>query len=182
MLDGDALNECAARDNPRMNWARTSFALGVTVCALAACAPALDWRDVVEPALHLQAQFPCKPQRVVQEDVGLLQCEAKGQRFVLAWRRFDQPGEARVAVAQAAAHAAQGMKATVQAVPGIQMPMGAVDWAGSGRFALMGGDRPAWVQVWARGLVFHQALVLSPKESPDLEAASLFFDSLRGKP
>jgi hypothetical protein len=165
-----------------MNWARTSFALGVTVYSTVACAPALDWRDVTEPSLHLAAQFPCKPQRVVQEGVGLLQCEAQGQRFVLAWRRFEQPGEARVAVAQAAAHAAQGMKATVHAMPGIQMPLGAVDWPGSGRFALTGGDRPAWVQVWARGLVFHQALVLAPKASPDSEAASLFFDSLREKP
>jgi hypothetical protein len=41
----------------------TSFrrCLGVFALLLAACAPALDWRDVALPAAGLVAAFPCRP-------------------------------------------------------------------------------------------------------------------------
>jgi hypothetical protein len=162
-----------------------SCGLGAAAAALlAACAPALDWRDVVEPELALQAQFPCKPQRVVQSQLGLLQCEAQGLRFLLAWRRFDTPAAAREAVGQGAAHTARGLAAQLTALPLVQLPSGAVDWQGTGRFTLKEGQRPGWIQVWARGLVFHQAMVLGPPSSSDGdgEPARLFFDSLRVKP
>ncbi len=174
----------ATRDNCVMNRIGLLFGLGAATAALLACAPALDWRDVVEPELALQAQFPCKPQRVVQTQLGLLQCEAQGLRFVLAWRRFDTPASAREAVGQGAAHAGRGLGAQLKALPLVQIPSGAVDWPGTGRFALTKGQRPAWIQVWARGLVFHQAMVLGPASGSDGdgEPARLFLDSLRAKP
>jgi hypothetical protein len=180
-VDRAAWFDCVGRDNQIVNRLFVLAALGATAWTLAACAPALNWRDVAEPELRLQAQFPCKPQRVVQATMGLLQCEAAGQRFVLAWRRFDEPAQARVAVAQGAAHAAKELQAKLQNSPGVQVPKGAVDWPGSGRFALNGGHRAAWVQIWASGLVFHQALVVAPTSTPD-EAARWFFDSLREQP
>lgn len=141
---------------------------------LAACAPALNWRDVQESALGLAAQFPCKPQRLVEGGTGMLQCEADGQRFVLSWRTLAEPAQARDALAALPTTLAERLHARPEALPGARLPEGAAAWPGAGRYALRGGERPAWLQSWTQGTVLVQALVLG-----QAEPAAQFLDSLK---
>lgn len=141
---------------------------------LAACAPSLNWRDVTEQALSLQLQFPCKPQRVVGPDMGLLQCEADGQRFILGWHTWPEPVQARADLADAAASLARRMGGRAEvAAPGA-LPAGAIAWPGSGRFLLRGGKSDGAVQLWAQGTTVVRVLVLGKTT-----AADVFFDSVR---
>lgn len=151
------------------------------MCALAmvACAPALNWRDVRESSLTLALQFPCKPQRVEQAGTGMLQCEADGQRFVLGWRTFSDPLATRVALEELPSSMGGRLRARTQALPGVALPVGALAWPGSGRYALRGGEKPAWLQVWAQGSVLVQAVVLSLSDGSDEVAAQVFLDSVR---
>jgi hypothetical protein len=143
---------------------------------LAACAPALNWRDVHEAPLALAMQFPCKPQRLVEDGTGMLQCEADGQRFVLSWRTLAEPALARDALRTLPAVLAERLHAQPEALPGARLPEGAADWPGAGRYALRGGERLAWLQSWTQGTVLIQALVLG-----EAEPALQFFDSLKRK-
>lgn len=141
---------------------------------LAACAPALNWRDVRETELALAAQFPCKPQRLVEGGTGMLQCEADGQRFVLSWRQLPEPALARDALALLPETLATRLRAQAEPIPGVRLPEGAAAWPGAGRYALRGGERPAWLQSWTQGSTLVQALVLG-----EAEAATQLLDSLR---
>lgn len=148
---------------------------------LAACAPALDWRELREPETQLSAQFPCKPQRVAEAQMGLLQCEAGGQRFVLGWRRFADPSALQAELATLAPKLAERLGAQAQTLDGA-LPAGALAWHGSGRYQLQGGERPAWAQVWAQGLTLHQAVVSGEGRAAHGEhgvTARQFFDGIR---
>lgn len=153
----------------------------VTRCALpliAGCAPPLDWRQVLEPETALTAQFPCKPQRVAQPGLGLLQCEAHGQRFVLTWRQYADPATQRADLLAQAHHLANRHSARLQPLDG-DLPKGALAWEGSGRFELVNGPQGVWIQVWAQGAHVHQAMVLAqPGQDIQPEAAREFFDGV----
>lgn len=66
---------------------------------LAACAPALDWREVAVPQAGLVAWFPCRPALQVRASTsdgamgpaGLMGCDADGKSFVLVWRDTGDP-------------------------------------------------------------------------------------------
>lgn len=146
--------------------------------ALLGCSPALDWREVAVPEAGLAAMFPCKPQRLSHAEQGLLQCEAAGQRFVLAWQRAAQPQQLQAGLASAASEAASRARARLEPLPGGRLPEGALDWAGSGRFRLQGGEQPAQLLLWARGLTSYRALVLGERAD---EVSGLFFDGLRSR-
>lgn len=146
--------------------------------ALLACSPALDWREVSAPEAGLDAMFPCKPQRLSAAESGLLQCEAGGLRFVLAWQRADAPQALQMGLASAAGEAASRAGARLESLPGARLPVGAFDWPGSGRFRLYGGTQPVQLLVWARGLTRYRALVLGARAD---EVSGLFFDGLRSR-
>ena len=82
---------------------------------LAACSPALDWRDVRADDAGLQLQFPCKP---VQQQrtlplagapvvLTLQVCDAAGQTFGLAHAEVADPARVRAALQELAAAAAR---------------------------------------------------------------------------
>lgn len=144
---------------------------------LAACAPALDWRELREADAQLALQFPCKPQRVAEGAMGLLQCEASDSRFVLSWKRFDSPQALQQEVAAQAPRLAERLQARAQPLPG-GLPGGAMVMEGSGRYRLAGAERSAWVLVWARGLTLHQALVTAARADAET-SAQLFFDGMK---
>ncbi|MFN4115007.1 MAG: hypothetical protein ACK4F7_00715 [Inhella sp.] len=144
--------------------------------ALLACSPALDWRELAVAETGLVASFPCKPQRVVQQELGLFQCEAGGLRFVLAWQRWAEPNQLRLHLAQAAAETTRRTGFPVQVVVGAQLPKGAVAWPGSGRYRLGSDGRAGQMLLWARGLTSYRALVTG---SGSDEAAVHFFDGMR---
>lgn len=145
---------------------------------LVACSPALNWRDVREEALTLSAQFPCKPERFQAEQLGMLRCEAAGASFVLSWRGLGKPEATRDELAVLAGTLAARLHARSEPISGLSLPTGAVAWPGSGRYALVGGEQPVWLQVWAQGTVLIQVQVLGGTEA----VARQFFDSLRRTP
>lgn len=154
-------------------------AAAVAALLLSACAPALNWRDVSVADAGLLAQFPCKPKLHAQAGLGLMQCEVKGQRFVLSWRQLGDPAQAKAALAQSPAESADRLKARLQPAAAARLPQGALAWPGSGRYRIEGAREPAWLMVWARGLQLQQALVVG---AGDEAAAQQFFDSLRSLP
>lgn len=76
---------------------------------LAACAPALNWRDTAVGATGLHASFPCKPDKaerrvdftparpIVMHALG---CEAGGASFAVVYADFGAPVELAQALAQ----------------------------------------------------------------------------------
>ncbi len=152
-----------------------SLFLGLTM--LSACSPALDWRQINVPEAGLTALFPCKPQRVVQEHLGLMQCEADGQRFVLGWQRWHEPQSLRDELAAAPQQAASRADAELQSLPDAALPPDALAWPGSGRFVLRANGQQVQLQFWARGLMSFRAMVVQPDGARTDPAP--FFDSLR---
>ncbi len=162
------------------------------VLALAACAPALNWRDVRPAGSGAQLLFPCKPdtqeRRVALAGppvrLTLNVCSAAEQVWALA--HADVQDLARVgpalAALQAGAAANLGAPAAAwapQAVPG------ATPQPGGGRATLKGlrSDGQAaqmQVLVFARGTQVFQASVLGA--APSDEAVEAYFASIRFAP
>ncbi len=160
--------------------------------ALAACAPALNWRDVRPDGSNAQLLFPCKPdaqeRRVALAGppvrLALHVCDAAGLTWALAVADVADPARVAPALAalQAGAAANLGVQAsasTPQAVPG------ATPHPGSGRTRLHGqrGDGlPVHMHllVFARGTQVFQASVLGA--APPEEAVEAYFTSIRFLP
>jgi hypothetical protein len=67
------------------------FALMLTL--LAACQPALNWREARPAGSGAVALFPCKPEVDQRRGMGLAQCEAAGKRFALSWADLPDPAQ-----------------------------------------------------------------------------------------
>jgi hypothetical protein len=73
---------------------------------LAACQPALNWREARPAGSGTLALFPCKPDVQQRHGMGLAQCEASGRGFALSWADTPdatQAGAALKAMTQALA-------------------------------------------------------------------------------
>ena len=55
------------------------------LASLAACQPALNWRQVHPAGSGAVALFPCKPDVDQRQGMGLAQCETGGKGFALPW-------------------------------------------------------------------------------------------------
>ncbi len=159
---------------------------------LAACAPALDWREVRPAGTQLHLLFPCKPtsqQRTLNLAAApvvltLQACQAGGLTWALSHADVNDP--ARVAPAltelRTAAQSKMGQPGATWAP--LTTP-GATPNAQSGlaRLSMAGPDPQAMqmhVAVFAHGTRVFQAAVLGPKVPT--EAADSFFASLRVQP
>lgn len=159
---------------------------------LAACAPALDWRDVRPDGSGASLLMPCKP--VAQErrlplagrpvQLSLHACSAGGQTWGLGHAEVDDPAQVGAALAAlrdaAAANIAAG---SVERLP-LQVP-GATPQPASERLSFAGrlpDGRPVQVQlaVFAHGTRVFQATALG--ERLPAEAADTFFGSIRFLP
>lgn len=159
------------------------------VAGLAACAPALDWRDTRPEGSALQLQFPCKPsaqrrdvpmagQRV---NLALHACAAGGQTWGLAVADVGDPARVGPALAELAQAAAVNLGAPAGQPMALKIP-GATPNPASTRLRLQGrlpDGRAVQMQVavFARGTQVFQATVLGEAVADD--AADTFFDSLR---
>ncbi|MBX3636356.1 MAG: hypothetical protein KF683_13385 [Rubrivivax sp.] len=184
----------AAAQRWTMRAPRKAAALAAA-CMLAACSPALDWRDVRPEGSGLVLQMPCRPGAVERtlalagaaQRVVLHSCMADGLTWGLAVADVGDP--ARVAPAlQAWRDAAAANIAAAPATPADTMPLrvpGATPSAAAGRWQLQ-GRRPDGVAVqmqlalFTRGTSVLQATVLGPQVPA--EAAEQFFGSLRFPP
>lgn len=76
------------------------------VALLAACQPALNWREVRPEGAGVLALFPCRPEVEQRQGMGLVSCEAAQRRFALSWAEVPdatQVGAALQAMPQALA-------------------------------------------------------------------------------
>lgn len=161
----------------------------MSLCALAACAPALDWREVRPAGSQVQALFPCKPTVQVRRvtlagqavRLSLHACSAGGQTWALAHADMGDPTRLGVALGELLSGAAANLGAEPATGQPVQVT-GATPHAGSQRQRLT-GHLPDGTPVVEEVLVFtygtrvYQATALG-KLLP-AETAQTFLQSLR---
>ncbi len=163
------------------------YAVGLPV---AACAPALDWRELRPAGSDVSLLFPCKAsqdarqvplgQRPVQ--MVLYACRAGGSTWALATAEMHDParvGPALLELRRAAAGNLGAAKAARELA--LQVP-GATPNPHSARLEIHGRlpdgrNVTEQLAVFARGTQIFQATVLGEQVPP--QAADTFFDSLR---
>lgn len=164
------------------------LAASLVLGALAACSPALDWRQVRPEGWGLQGAMPCRPDQQRRQLVlagapvalGLVVCSAAGHSFALASADVGDPARvapALLALLQAAQANLQGQMLSEQAVvvPGMTPHAGALRRQLAGRMPDGRAVREQ-VQVFAHGLRVFQATVVGP-EAGTVQAGP-FFESL----
>ena len=160
--------------------------------SMAACSPALDWREVRPAGTAVVATLPCKPNvstRTVElagqvVRLSLLACKAEDLTWALAAADVAEParvGPALLALRESTRANLQGQ--VVEAVPAAVR--GATPHAAQAR-VFVRGHRQDGTAASARFIVFShgtqvfQATVLGARRSES--AAATFFDSLRAGP
>lgn len=156
---------------------------------LAACSPALDWREVRPESGGVQALFPCQPKSQSRQamlagaavPMTLLSCEAEGATFALTHAELGDP--ARVADALAGMRSALvanlgggESRAVAFALPGMTPNPQAVRIWVEGRLP-DGTPVKEQAALFVRGTRVYQAAVLGA--GLDDAAAGIFFESLR---
>jgi len=165
--------------------------LALVVATLAACAPALDWREVRLESRGLVAVFPCRPHRQAR-DVMLLarrvpmqmaSCTDAGVTYAVTWLDVDDPAAMRP-VLEALRHAAAANIGGTDAMPQPFAVRGMTPNDAAGRIAVY-GRLPSGNAVqehaafFARGLRAYQATLLGA--SPSAAAVDGFFAGLAFK-
>jgi hypothetical protein len=165
------------------------FALGLL--ALAACSPALNWREVRPEGTHLSLLLPCKPdkaQKVVPlggqaTTLAMLGCDAAGVTFAVAVADLGDAAKAAPVLALWQNLTLANMKAA----PGswqsfaLKIPGASAQTPVSGVLAL--GQRADGTAVsgqaayFAQGSQVFQAVMYAPQIRP--EVAETFFSSLK---
>ena len=175
------------RDNRAMPFRSTPLIAAAVV--LAACSPALDWREVRPDGSGAALMLPCRPASHARDVVlagaparlTLYACNTSGMTWALAYADLDDPGRVRLALRELRAAAATNLGAGPDRPLDWRMA-GATPHAESGRFELQ-GRLPAGkavreqVAVYARGTTVYQATVVG--ETLDPEAVEVFFSGLR---
>lgn len=171
-----------------MLMARLSF-VSLSVAALAACAPALDWREVRPDGSGLQAMLPCRPNTQARTvslagrsvKLTLVACSAGDQTWAIAFADVGDPATVAAALDELRMSAARNLGAEPPTPQPIAVP-GATPNAGSVRIAFDGRlpDGSAvreQAAVFARGTRVFQATAVGAKLGAD--AVDTFFGSLR---
>jgi len=184
-------SRCAALDN-RLDMTRNHSFWMAPIWVLAACAPALDWREVRPADSGITALFPCKPDshaRIVslaQQQVRLVlyACKAGGSTWALAFADMGDPSRVGPALRELAAAAASNLGATESRSMGLKVA-GATPNPLSQRLEIHGRlpDGRAvteQVAVFAKGTRVVQATALG--EKLETQALESFFEGLRASP
>lgn len=130
---------------------------------LAACQPALNWREVRPVGSGAAALFPCKPEVEQRKDMGLAQCEAAGKRFSMSWA--DVPDPTQVGVALKAMPQALAGKLGQALPPGsaLQVP-GMTPMPEAAEYRLGGATGVTRMAVFAHGGRVYQALMTAERD------------------
>jgi hypothetical protein len=172
--------------------------MAAALAVLAACSPALNWRQASLAGAGLAASLPCKPDQVKRnielagEPVSLhmLGCDAAGATYAVACARLSDPALAGAALTHWRAAVLAGMHASQAGPPGAPesspfLPAGALELPQSLRMTAQGRNAqgsPVWAQAaWfarVKSAQIHvcHAVVFSPE--PDAAAAEPFFTGL----
>lgn len=139
---------------------------------LAACQPALNWREVRPPQSEAAALFPCKPeieQRPAQPGrqgaMGLARCEAAGRRFALSWAELPDPAQAAAALAAMPQALAAKLGQPLPQGQVLQVP-GMTPLPEAFQHRLAGPGGVTRVAVFARGGRVYQALMTADADDP----------------
>ncbi len=159
---------------------------------LAACAPALDWREWRPEGSGLAALMPCKPDNQTREvrladmplRLTLHACNAGGVTWALAFADVGDPAKVGAALEDLRTSALRNL----QAAESTPLPLkvdGATPNAASQRLQFSGrmpDGRPVTEQtaLFAKGTRVFQAVALGPTLDP--EGMATFFDNLRFLP
>lgn len=162
------------------------------VLGLAACSPALNWREVRPELANLTLLLPCKPDRGSREvplggqpiTLRMVGCDASGATFALAHAELGLTGEVDAAL--------RGWRsATLSNLRGEQLREQAARVAGTGaqgagvdavRVSAQ-GMRADGSRVQSEALYFssgrhvYQAVIYAPRLTPEM--SDMFFQSLR---
>lgn len=163
--------------------------LALLACALTACAPSHNWREVRHEGVPGSALFPCKPERAVR-DVAMLgpgspaaalhmmSCEVQGRTF--AWAAWPLPGPDQGPEVMRAWQQASWASLGQSLAPEAQAPAGwsAKPVAPAGAVAAMRWHGPAtnhkgqaieaqWLMLHTAGWAMQWA-VYGPAASPEL--------------
>lgn len=170
--------------------ARAAVAGLVLACATAACAPALDWREVRPESSGLVALFPCKPFGNARQlrlagasvEMTLYSCSADGATYAVAFADVGQPDLVGPALEELALAAARNIGAgALQASTPVHVAGMTPNPQASLRTLVgqLGEGRRVQEQVavFARGMRVFQATVVGQKV--DADAAETFFGALR---
>lgn len=136
---------------------------------LAACQPALNWRESRPAGSGAVALFPCKPeteQRAAQSGqgaMGLAHCDAGDGRFALSWA--DTPGPMQAGPALKAMPQALAAKLGVPLPAGeaLQVP-GMTPLGEAAQYRLVVGSGVTRVAVFAYGGRVYQAVMTAPQD------------------
>ncbi len=136
----------------------------------AACAPALDWREVQPPGAGLQLLLPCKP--TLQERrsetglrMGLARCEAADVEFALSWSELPDPLAAGAALSQMRASLLRELGGRAQA-PAAFVVRGMTP-SPEALSQVVAGTSQARLAVFSKGGRVYQLLARSAKPVPD---------------
>jgi hypothetical protein len=160
------------------------------VLTLAACSPALNWREVRADTSSLRFLLPCKPDKAQKRvplgpsevQLNMLGCEAGGATFAVAWAELAPGADVAAVLSQWQQLSLQNMRA---AAPESSQPIKVVGAASKPepRLTLATGQTADGKPVQGRAAYFSsgsqifQAVMYAPKIAP--EAADTFFSSLR---
>jgi hypothetical protein len=184
---------CGGRDNLRMHLPvphELLYRMGAMAgLLLAACSPALDWREVRPAGSGAQLLMPCKPNLVVRGvqlaghtmQLAMSSCDADGQTWALAFADVRDPAAVNSVLAALQSSGASNLAVAQTQVLPLGVP-GATPYASSRRVRWSGhlpDGRAVQAQqaVFARGTVVFQAMVLGPTVHAD--GSQNFFTSIR---
>ena len=130
---------------------------------LAACQPALNWRETRPTGSGAVALFPCKPEVAQRSGMGLAQCEAGGLRFALSWADAPDPTRAGAALKAMPQALASKMGLPLPAALGLQVP-GMTPLPEAAQHRLAGPAGVTRVAVFAHGGRVYQALMTASRD------------------
>ncbi|HMC14610.1 MAG TPA: hypothetical protein VKI18_03195 [Albitalea sp.] len=166
-----------------------SWRCALAALAVAACSPALNWREIHLAEGDVTALFPCRPDRFVRDiqlagtpaRMVLLSCEAAGATYGLSQVDMADPGKVHAALSELRRSAAVNVGGTAQRVAALDVP-GMTPNPLAERVMIAGHGRDGAPLVeqagfFSRGTRCFQATVFGPKL--EREAVDTFFAGLK---
>lgn len=149
---------------------------------LAACQPALNWRESRPAGADAAALFPCRPEaeqrpaRPGEGAMGLARCEAGGLRFSLSWADVPDPTQAGAALLAMPQALAGKLGQPLSPGVALQVP-GMTPMPEARQYRLSSPGGATHVAVFALGGRVYQAVMAADKD--DAAAWDSFAGSLR---
>lgn len=141
--------------------------LGCLVLVLSACQPGLNWRQLRSSEAGLTISFPCKPDLELRgaAGMGLLQCEAAGARYSVAWADVADPAGVGPALLEMPRALAAKLKQPPPHGQALVVP-GMTPHPEAASFRMAGSEGVVHLAVFAHGQRAYQVLRLGPSDDP----------------